>query len=262
MSLKITAVCCTYNRPQFLPYALWMFQQQTYPNKELVILDDAGQYDDQQGENWRLTSHKTRFRSLGEKRNVAIGSTSPDTDAVAVWDDDDLYYPWALAAHAQALERSVWSRPSLVWDTSLEWRVPAILAETVAVKQAAWIQSYHGAWAYRKKEFIELGGYDQDYAGDRDTNWVLPMMQRHGPSADPLQFTPDPFYVYCYWHPSVRFCDMCPSANQIFELSQRDKDRWGKPEWVGRLLPKAVPEYLATLQGPRVPWADRLAFKK
>ncbi len=261
MSLKITAVCCTHNRPQFLPYALWMFQQQTYPNKELLIFDDAVQYDDQQGENWRLVSHKKRFRSLGHKRNVAIGLSALDTDAVAVWDDDDLYYPWALSVHARALDRAVWSRPSLVWDTSLEWRVPTILAETVARDQANWIQAYHGSWAYKKKEFLELGGYDEDYAGDRDTNWVRPMVERHGLSADPLAEGSDPFYVYCYWHPPVRFNDT-PTANEVFELSQADKDRWGKPEWVGRLVPKAVPDYLKKLHGPRVPWADRLSFKK
>jgi len=262
MSLKITAVCCTFNRPQFLPYALWMFQQQDYPNKELLILDDAGQYDDQQGENWRLVSRKERFRSLGAKRNAAIALTSHDTDAIAIWDDDDLYYPWALSAHARAFERSVWSRPKLIWDTSLEWRMPAILAEAVAIKQGDWIQAYHGSWAYKKKEFLDLeGGYDERFAGDRDTNWVRAMTDKHGLSADPLSDGTKPFYVYCYWHPPFRFCDT-PHANKVHELSQGDKDRWGKPEWVGKLTPKEVPDYLKPLQGPRVAWADRLSFKK
>ena len=102
--MKIAAVCCTYLRPKHLGWLIKCFLEQDYADRELVILDDADQYDNQRGDGWELVSVRRRFRSLGEKRNAAIAMTSSDADALAVWDDDDLYLPWALSASVAALE--------------------------------------------------------------------------------------------------------------------------------------------------------------
>ena len=65
--MKIAAVCVTYLRPVGLGRMLACFLQQDYPDRELVILDDAGQYDDQEGDRWRLVSVSKRYPTLGEK---------------------------------------------------------------------------------------------------------------------------------------------------------------------------------------------------
>ncbi|MGE4341143.1 MAG: glycosyltransferase, partial [Pigmentiphaga sp.] len=43
--MKIACLCCTFNRPAQLAEAIESFLRQTHPDKELIILDDAGQYD-------------------------------------------------------------------------------------------------------------------------------------------------------------------------------------------------------------------------
>jgi len=49
------------------------FLEQDYPagQRELIVLDDAGQYENQSGPGWRLVSTAQRFPTLGEKRNAA-----------------------------------------------------------------------------------------------------------------------------------------------------------------------------------------------
>lgn len=253
--MKITAVCCTYNRPELLRKSLWMFQQQTHPDKELVILDDADQYDSQEGDNWRLVSLENRFRSLGEKRNVCASLVSADTDAIAVWDDDDLYFPWALEAHAKTLERGAWSRPSLCWDTSEEWTT-TLLAEACLDGN-----SYHGAWAFNKEAFHTAGGYPTNLAGDRDSLLGRKLRKHYGASTDPLAHGFHPYYVYCYWQTSVRFNDF-KDWNRKVQATPAELARWGVPERVGKLRPQAVENYPPLLSGPRVPWINRHKYKK
>ena len=78
-----------------------------------MILDDAGQYENQSGEGWRLLSIPTRFRSLGEKRNACAALASHDVDGFLVADDDDIYLPHWVRATADALSQAEWSRPGL-----------------------------------------------------------------------------------------------------------------------------------------------------
>ncbi len=253
--MKIAALCCTYNRPRLLRQSLWMFQQQTHVDKELVILDDAGQYRPQSGDNWRLISCPRRFGSFGHKRNVCAHLASLDADAFAVWDDDDAYLPWALEAHAAALEQKMWSRPSLCWDASDEWHTAPLLCE-----QAREGMSYHGAWAWRREAFNGAGGYLTHVAGDLDTTLAGTILKNHGPSADPLSLGYDPFYVYCAGHASVRFNDM--KRWNYRESTADERAQWGTPEWVGTLTPLAVPEYNNPLRGPHVTWQERERYKR
>jgi len=119
--LKIACLCCTYNRPAQLAEAVESFLRQTYPAelRELVILDDAGQYAPDACDHLpgvKLITSKHRFRTLGEKRNACAALASPDVDAYAVWDDDDIYLPWHLQAMAEVFAAgNAWSLPAEVW---------------------------------------------------------------------------------------------------------------------------------------------------
>jgi hypothetical protein len=35
---------------------------------------------------------------------------------LVIWDDDDIYLPWHLAAHAKVLQNAQWSHPKMVWS--------------------------------------------------------------------------------------------------------------------------------------------------
>lgn len=147
--MKIAVVCVTYNRPRQLGQMIRCFQRQDYVQRELVILDDAGQYASSEGPGWRLASIAERFATLGEKRNAAARLVSPDAEALAVWDDDDLYMPWALRASAAALARAAWSRPGLVLHPQPDG----------SLRQHRTGGLFHSGWAYRRDAFDRAGGY-------------------------------------------------------------------------------------------------------
>ena len=67
--MKIAAVCVTYLRPRQLGWMIHCFLRQDYPaaRRELVILDDAGQYDNQSGPGWRLVSAAAAISHPGRK---------------------------------------------------------------------------------------------------------------------------------------------------------------------------------------------------
>jgi hypothetical protein len=188
--MKIGAVCITYLRPKRLGHLIWCFQQQTHENRVLVILDDAGQYDDTEGDRWRLVSRSERFPTLGDKRNAATKLLPDDVEAVAVWDDDDLYLPHALAASANALQDADWSCPSLVLHPTEDGKMQMHLTGGL----------FHGGWAYRREMFDRVGGYPAIDNGE--DQGLLARLKRAGAKiADPLLMRENvpaikPFYVF------------------------------------------------------------------
>lgn len=185
--MKIAAVCCTFLRPKALGRLIHCFLQQDYAERELIVLDDAAQYDNQQGDRWRLISIDRRFSTLGEKRNVAAALVGEDVEALAVWDDDDLYLPWALRASVAALQEAAWSRPSLVLHphsngTLWQHRTGGL---------------FHGGWAYRRTAFERAGRYPAMSNGEDQA--LARRFERIGATtADPCQLGFPPFYVYCW----------------------------------------------------------------
>jgi len=152
-----------------------------------VILDDAGQYDNTAGDRWRLISRSKRFRTLGEKRSAAAGCVSPDVEALAVWDDDDLYLPWALRASVAALRVAPWSRPSLVLHPQ----------PGGALRQHRTGGLFHGAWALRRDAFQRCGAYPAMNNGEDQA--LGARLARAGIAwADPIRLGFMPFYVYVW----------------------------------------------------------------
>lgn len=183
--MTIAVVCVTYNRPRQLGQMIRCFQQQDYAARELVILDDAGQYRPTEGPSWRLASAARRFPTLGEKRNAAVRLISPDVEAIAVWDDDDLYMPWALRASVAALGCAAWSRPSLV----LHPRADGVL------QQHRTGGLFHSGWAYSRDAFERAGGYPPINNGE-DQGLAERFHQCAVADADPMSLGFSPFLVY------------------------------------------------------------------
>lgn len=188
--MKIAAVCPTYKRPQLLGRAIHCFLQQTYKNSELVILDDAGQYDNQAGERWRLVSVKDRYPNFGAKRNAVIGLISPDVDGILCWDDDDVYWPHAIESVVRALSERCWAQPRRV----LESAGPRALKRSLAHGVGGGDIAYGGAWAWLVKAFRSIGGYGSINCGD--DVWVASRLRKkYGASADSSKGV-EPWYWY------------------------------------------------------------------
>lgn len=191
--MHIAAVCVTYLRPKTLGHLVraWLdqdFRQQSPElSAELLILDDAGQYADQRGDDWRLISIPHRFKTLGEKRNAAIALTHRDTDAFCVWDDDDFYLPHAVSACARCLQEHAWIRPSQVLQETAHGS--GILQRRLTGGL------YHGGWAFSREAFKRAAGYPCMNNGEDQE--IAARLERAGfRSVDPIALGHDPYYVY------------------------------------------------------------------
>jgi hypothetical protein len=183
--MKIAVVCITYNRPRQLGQMIRCFERQDHADRELVILDDAGQYPATEGPGWRLVSLAERFPTLGEKRNAAARLVSPAVEALAVWDDDDLYMPWALRASVAALDRAPWSRPSLMLHPLPDG----------SLRQHRTGGLFHSGWAYRRDTFDGVGGYPPMNNGE-DQQLAKRFRQFGVSDADPVALGFLPFLIY------------------------------------------------------------------
>jgi hypothetical protein len=149
--LKMACLCVTYLRPKRVAEAIACFERQDYPEalRELVVLDDAGQYAQLAGKRWQVVSTPRRFRTLGEKRNAAAALAAPDTDAYVIWDDDDIYLPWHVSAVARALTKSPWSVPTKIYRD---------MFGRLELNDNDY-RYYHSAWGFTRELYQRAGGY-------------------------------------------------------------------------------------------------------
>jgi glycosyltransferase involved in cell wall biosynthesis len=96
---KISCVCVTHKKPHLLKRAIKCFQEQTYQNKQLVIV-----YEEQDKETHKYIqenkfeenikiikiSSLSDKKNLGELRNISIQES--DGEYIIQWDDDDWYH--------------------------------------------------------------------------------------------------------------------------------------------------------------------------
>lgn len=213
--MKIAALCCTYLRPRLLERILECWRRQDYPLdcRSLVILDDAGIHEPQEGEGWRIVSTPSRYATLGEKRNACAALAPAEAEAFCIWDDDDMYLPWAISTCARTLKKSPWSRPSQV----LHHR-----GDPQRLQRHATGGLYHGGWAYTRAAFERVGGYrainsgeDQDLARRFEAAGIA--------QADPCADGTAPFYVFVDSQASYHI-SWCGQGRKAWdEIGQRER---------------------------------------
>lgn len=184
--MKLAAICCTYKRPKLLAEAIECFLRQDYPAelREMIVLDDAGQYENQTGDGWRLVSSPVRFRTLGEKRNASAALVSPDVEAYCVWDDDDIYLSWHMSAAAKALRDADYSIPSTV-----------LIDRRDHLERKSNRSLFHGAWAFRREAFERIRGYPFIQSG-QDQGLLHRFKNQKLRKVDQLRFDARPSYIY------------------------------------------------------------------
>ncbi len=109
----VSIVMAHYNRPQYLPQAIEAIEAQTYPNIELIIVDDGS---DQPAaidllkrleapfkkKGWRILRQANKY--LGAARNAGIRASRGKYVLFA--DDDNALFPEAVETFVNALETS------------------------------------------------------------------------------------------------------------------------------------------------------------
>jgi len=110
----VTCLCPTYGRFQLLRLSVACFLAQDYPNKRLLILNDATipLTHGAMFPGVHVLNLEGLFENLGHKRQALLELAPPPQSAIenqkskmlcAHWDDDDLYLPWHLSRSVAAL---------------------------------------------------------------------------------------------------------------------------------------------------------------
>lgn len=94
----ISGLCVTRGKPHMLHRAITCFEEQTYPNKQLVVVyedDDCKTQAYLKSRSWSAEYKLLQIqvlpvkKTLGELRNLSVSSA--DGEYVCQWDDDDWY---------------------------------------------------------------------------------------------------------------------------------------------------------------------------
>jgi hypothetical protein len=200
--MNILCLCPTYGRPlHLIRNSLACFVTQSYPNKHLLLFDDKGNLESFHNLNlqYSVISTRNRVNSLSNKYNVMMKAmlnrydvqsqglesvngydldNLPDMylsdiyginfrwDAIAIWDDDDLYLPHYLRNHVYNLKRQYnfagdlcWSKPNKVW-TTYGWN--CFNEEEQNKPKVTLVDAegrFHGSVAMTTNMFEEIHGY-------------------------------------------------------------------------------------------------------
>jgi glycosyltransferase involved in cell wall biosynthesis len=105
---KISCVMVTLGRVEHVRNSVRCFIEQTYPNKELVVLSQGNAEENKKIEEClRSVPDKVHFfpapldLTLGAMRNTSIEISTGNI--ICQWDDDDLYHPDRLATQYKVL---------------------------------------------------------------------------------------------------------------------------------------------------------------
>ncbi len=103
MTPRVSCIMPTANRRPFVAIALDLFSAQTWPDRELVVVDDG---DDPVGDLCEGVDGVRYVRleqraTIGAKRNVACERSTGEL--IAHWDDDDWYGPERLRRQAEPI---------------------------------------------------------------------------------------------------------------------------------------------------------------
>ena len=179
----VSCLCPTYRRPKLLENSIACFMAQDYPadRRELMVLDDAGELENQTGDGWQIISIPQRFRSLPEKFNALAGLAQGEI--LVVWEDDDIYLPHHISSHVAAMDGNLWSKPSKV-----------LSLYTGELQEEDATGRFHASIAMTRQAFDECGGWPLTMRGDFDQQ-LLARLTAVGPSADPCSDA-QPGYVF------------------------------------------------------------------
>jgi hypothetical protein len=155
------------------------------------------------------------------------------SDAFAVWDDDDIYLPWHLVAHAEILAEHGWSNPTKVWST---------YTGKPEIENAA--GRFHGALAVRRDLVQRIGGWPDTPRADFDQRMLWRLADEE-PPGDPTTVAV-PSYVFRWGstrHPHCQGFMKSPDNTTWYH----DYARAHRFEPWGGLVPGFDPDTVATM---------------
>jgi hypothetical protein len=191
--MKFLCLCAVFNHSQeWAENAIHCFQQQTHPDRTLLILDDrppeyrwpnVREYTENLDSNV-LYAVVPNFGNMAKKYNYGLQFAKDNGigySGVTIYDDDDHFLPDHLERHAAVLENNAWSMPEAIlslYGPSVIRIAPSFL--------------YWSSYAFRR-EITDKHGFG-DYGGlGYDQEFVKLCRREYG---EPGIMTGSPTYLY------------------------------------------------------------------
>lgn len=184
--IRFLCLCPTYNRPRrLLDESINNFLKQTHSNAFLLVYDDLGSHDSLVSESMAVITTDRREPGIVAKYNkmLELAKQFGDFDAIALWDDDDIYLPNHLEYHSQVLQIHGMSYPALVWSTY-----------TGKMEQEASGGRFWASLAIKTAEFNRVGGFVDTERADFDQQ-SLGYWRKNISCGDPCEIG-EPTYVF------------------------------------------------------------------
>lgn len=153
----VSCVMPTFNRRAFIPLTLACFRSQTYPHKELVVVDDGlDPVADLLAELRDVRYLRVpRRMTIGAKRN--LGCREARGDIIAQWDDDDWYAPDRLARQVAPILSGAADITGLANRFMLEMPIGRFWAPADDLHRRMFVGDVHGGTLVYRKSMLAEG---------------------------------------------------------------------------------------------------------
>jgi len=140
----LSCIMPTYDRRPFIPLALARFREQSYPDRELIIVDDGSDPIGDLVRNEPAVNYIRLHRrtSIGGKRNLACAAARGEL--IAHWDDDDWYAPDRLMRQAAPILRGEADITGLENRFVLQMPLGRFWTTTRALHRSMFVGDVHG----------------------------------------------------------------------------------------------------------------------
>ena len=240
----VSVIIPTYKRPEKLPRVISSVQNQTYPNIEIIIVDDNNPDTDARkhteeimasyADNPRVKYVKHEHNKNGSAaRNT--GARNSNAKYVAFLDDDDEFYPEKIEAQVKRLEELpdvfavcyttvVYEKEDGSISESEEKREGDLFFD--ALTRELSFQAGSNLFV-RKDAFDSIGGFDETFKRSQDKEVVTRLLQKYKIAYAPVKGVHahvysdhsfvDPFQITEYY-----VCKMQPLVDTLPTKQQKE----------------------------------------
>jgi glycosyltransferase involved in cell wall biosynthesis len=118
-SRLVSCIMATRDRREFIPEALRCFSRQTYPESELIIIDDGRESVADLCEGMPRVRYIRLYKPATTGTKLNIGIERARGEIVQKLDDDDYYHPDFLKLAVSRLPSQISTRTLVAWDCFL-----------------------------------------------------------------------------------------------------------------------------------------------
>ena len=183
----VSVVVATYKREAELKNALESLAKQTYPNMEIVLVDDNGNDEWNSKVSETVEVFRNRYPMIkleyiannsnqGSSKTRNIGIHSANGDYITFLDDDDIYLPDKIRKQVEFMETNQcdYSITDLILynedDKKINRRIRSYIKETTVESLRLYHLKYHMTGTdtimFKKEYLIQIGGFAPIDVGD------------------------------------------------------------------------------------------------